>query len=251
MELGFLCMQFELKPYENEPIFRAIARVIEQRIIGGALRPGDLLPAEMGLAEHLGVNRSSVREAIRLLEQNGLVAREPGKRKLRVTIPSGVDLSKVVSAAMVLRKVTFHNLWETMYALEPTAAAAAATRRDESALVVIEANLKKTEDALGDSRSLTSLDIEFHDLIAEAAKNGALELSRQPLSQVFYPAFYNVISRLSAGPRLLFAHRMIYAAVKGRDAAKAELWMQKHIRDFKRGYDLARLDMERPIEIPT
>lgn len=244
-------MQFELKQNENEPIFRAIARAIEQRIIRGVLRPGDRLPAEMGLAEQLGVNRSSVREAIRLLEQNGLVAREPGKRKLRVTIPSSGDLSKVVSAAMVLRKVTFHNLWETMYALEPTAAAAAAARRDEGALRALEANLKKTELAMGDSESLTSLDVEFHDLIAVAAQNGALELARQPLSQVFYPVFYRVISSLSAGPRLLFAHRMVYEAVREKDAAKAALWMQKHMRDFERGYDLAKLDMGQPIEMPA
>lgn len=244
-------MHLELKQEENEPIFRTIARAIERQIVGGALRPGDRFPAEMDLAEQLGVNRSSVREAIRLLEQNGLVAREPGRRKLRVTIPSTVDLSKVVSTAMVLRKVTFDDLWEAMYALEPAAAAAAAERRDDSLLEAMEANLRRTELALDDSSSLTALDVEFHDLIAHAAKNGAIELARQPLGQIFYPAFYGVMSRLNAGPRLLFAHKTIFEAVRDRDTAKATLWMQKHIKDFKRGYHLANLDMTQPIQPPT
>lgn len=240
----------ELKPQHHEPIFRAIARDIEERIICGDLRPGDLLPAELALAEQLKVNRSSVREAIRLLERNGLVARGPGKRKLRVTIPSAVDLSKVASTAMILRKVTFQNLWETMYALEPMAAAAAAMRRDDVILEKMKTNLDKTEQALGDSEALTALDIEFHDLIAEAAKNCALELSRQPLSRIFHLAYYNVISRISVGGhRLLYAHKMIYEAVRDGDAVKATNWMQKHIRDFRRGYSIAKLDMDRPIDV--
>lgn len=243
-------LQLELDQNENEPLFRAIARAIEARIVAGVLRPGDRLPAEIGIAEELGVNRSSVREAIRLLEQNGLVAREPGRRMLRVTIPNTIDLSKVISTAMVLRKVTFDNLWEAMVALEPAAAVAAAERRDDAVIRAMEENLIRTELALDDSSSLTALDIEFHDLVAQGSKNGAIELARQPLGQVFYPAFYSVMSRLNAGPRLLFAHRMILEAIRDHDTAKANDWMRKHIEDFKRGYHLANLDIDQPVRLP-
>ena len=243
-------LQLDLNQNENEPIFRAIARAIERQIVAGVLRPGDRLPAEIDLAEGLGVNRSSVREAIRLLEQNGLVAREPGRRMLRVTIPSTIDLSKVISTAMVLRKVTFDNLWEAMAALEPAAAVAAAERRDDTVIRAMEENLKRTELALDDSSNLTALDVEFHDLVALGAKNGAIQLARQPLGQVFYPAFYSVMSRLNAGPRLLFAHRMIVDAIRDHDPVKAGEWMRKHIEDFKRGYHLANLDINQPIGPP-
>lgn len=241
-----------LNQLDNEPIFRAIARDIEERIVNGDLRPGDLLPAELAIAGQLKVNRSSVREAIRLLERNGLVAREPGKRKLRVTIPNAVDLSKVVSTAMILRKVTFQDLWEMMHALEPMAAAAAASRRDEITLKKLEDNLVRTEQALGNSEALTLLDTEFHDLITEATGNCALELSRQPLSRIFHLAYFNVISRISVGgQRLLHAHKMVYAAVRDGDPETARIWMEKHIRDFKRGYELVNLDMNQPIDVSS
>ena len=70
------------------------------------------------------------------------------------------------------------------------------------------------------------------------------------MSQIFYPAFLSVISSLNAGPRLLFAHRTIFEAIKDRDEARAFTWMQKHIKDFKRGYSLANLSMDNPIHQP-
>lgn len=235
---------------QAEPAFRLVARTIEEKILGGEIAPGDPLPSEAGLAEQLGVNRSTVREAIRVLEQNGFVRREQGRKKLFVSIPQSGDISRRLTAAMVLHQVTFEELWEAIFALEPAAAAAAAHRSDEGDFLAIERNLAATRQALQDSSSLTELDIEFHDLVAKATRNRAIQMARLPLSELFYPPFYRVMSRLNAGQRLMVAHESIYAAIRDHDEKRAREWMEKHILDFKRGYELANLDMSTPVDMP-
>lgn len=234
-----------------QPAFRAFAAEIERRILAGDIKPGDVLPSETKLANEWGVNRSTVREAIRVLEQNGFVRRETGKKKLFATAPQPSDISQRMKMAMILDQVTFEELWEAMHALEPAAAEGAARRRSEADLAAIERNLDATREALSDSQRLTELDVEFHQLIARATANRAIEAARLPIGELFYPPFLAVMSRLNAAERLLFAHVRIAEAIREGDAAKAREWMEKHVLDFRRGYELANLDMERPAMLPS
>lgn len=230
-----------------EPAYQIIADAVEKRILAGDIRPGERLPSEQSLAQQFGVNRSTVREGIRVLEQNGLVSRE-GRRRLVATVPRYQDLSTRIQRAMILQDVTFLELWETMLSLEPMAAELAALRIEDEEVGVLEDNLQKTTDAASDHEKLVALDIEFHLNIARAAKNKALLLAREPIGLLFYPTFYSVMSRLNAGPRLFRAHEEIVNGIKQHDAKHARDWMEKHIRDFRRGYELANLDMTEPVD---
>jgi len=229
------------------PAYKVVSQAIERQIMQGIIKAGDVLPSETALAEQLGVNRSTVREGIRLLEQNGLVRRQGGK-KLFASVPHYHETAAHVSRAMVLHEVTFQELWETIMALEPVAAELAAERATEEEIAALEDNLERTRCSLANSESLTALDIEFHHLIAKASHNRALLLAREPLSHLFYPAFYNVMSRLNAGERLLFAHDKILEGIRNRDATLAKSWMEKHIVDFRRGYELANLDIDAQVD---
>ena len=80
--------------------------------------------------------------------------------------------------------------------------------------------------------------------------NRALQLCRAPISQLFYPAFLKVFSRLNAGERLVFAHEKILQALRDHNATEAHGWMDKHIVDFRRGYELANLDIDEPVGLP-
>ncbi|WP_291602434.1 FadR/GntR family transcriptional regulator [Bradyrhizobium sp.] len=237
-------MALKLEPIRNEPAYRIVAREIGDRIIRGEIAVGEALPSEMALAEQLKVNRSTVREAIRVVEQNGLVRRRDGGKKLYVTAPRSADLAKGVQAAMILQEVTFRELWEVLQAVEPLAAEASARNATQEQIDKLADNFERTRYALDNRHNLTELDIEFHHLVAEASGNRALQLSLAPISQLFYPAFYKVFARLNAGDRLLFAHQKIIEAIKTKDEREARAWMERHIADFKRGYELANLDME-------
>lgn len=233
---------------QQEPAYRVVANAIEQGIMSGAIKAGDPLPSETALAEQLGVNRSTVREGIRLLEENGLVRRRDGGKRLFASIPGAQELGRRMSRAMVLHEVTFEELWEIVMVLDPCAAEHAARRARPEDLEAIEDNLRRTHEALGgDHGKIAALDIEFHSLVAEAAHNRALILSREALGRLFYPAFDAVFSRLNAGGRLLFAHQAIVSAIRLQNAKDARDWMERHVVDFRRGYELASLDISDPV----
>ncbi len=235
------------RPLEQAPAYKRLCQAIEDEIMAGRLNPGDQLPTETALAEAFQLNRSTVREGIRLLEQSGLVERIAGRR-LAVARPSTTDLGKRLGQAMVLHAVTFQELWQTIAALEPAAAAHAAEARRPADLEALEENLAASEAAADDPLRLSELDVAFHAIVAEATHNRALLLARAAVAQLFYPAFAVVVTRLdTASARLLTAHREIAKAIARQNAAEARQWMERHIADFRRGYCKAGLDPEASI----
>lgn len=232
---------------EAQPAYQLVALGIEKRIMEGVYKVGQQLPSELDLAKQLGVNRSTVREAIRVLEQNGLVFRKSARR-LVISVPREEDLASRVSQAMILHEITFLELWETMLPLEVRAAELAAGRATDEEIGRMAENLRQTAECLEHERKLVALDIEFHLLVAKASRNRALLLAREPIGLLFYPAFYQVMSRLNAKDRLLSAHQEVFNGIRNRDPKHAAQWMEKHIRDFRRGYELADLDMNQPVD---
>lgn len=229
------------------PAWRLLAEAITERILDGGMRPGDVLPTEAELCLQFGVNRSTVREGVRVLEEAGLLKRESAKR-LVVSRPSRQDIGAQLERALVLHEVTFDELTEAMAALEPEMARLAATRARADELRALEANLTETERALAAGLSLVELDIAFHGLVATLSGNRALMLAREPMSRLFYHAFEPVMKDVpEAGVRLLVAHRAIVDAIRRGSAEDAERWMQKHVRDFKRGYDRTGRDPSEPL----
>jgi DNA-binding FadR family transcriptional regulator len=233
------------------PVFRQLERALQQKIRSGELQPGARMPPETKLASENGVHRSSVREAIRALEQQGLLYREEGKRKLFVSRPNTGEMSRRLITPMVMNGITFEEIWETIRALDPVAAEAAAQRRDTHDLEALEDNVARTRLAMDDPNELVKLDIEFHELIALAAKNRVIQSLRLPISDLFYPSFQKVMTSLDASERLLTAHEKILQAIKWGDTAEAKEWMIKHLNDFRKGYELGSLDITGPALFPV
>jgi len=230
--------QFE--PLDDHPAYRQIANLIERRILDRVLRTGDALPSESDLARQFGVNRSTVREAIRELETHGLLGRGRGEKRLRVTRPEPGRVSSGVSRALVLHDVTHLELWEAMMAIEPAAAQYAAARRTPAQLQHLTRTSARFARALGDTGEAVSAVMEFFTTVAAASGNQVLAWSQAPVNLLLEPALSGIIDRLpQASERILEAQRRITAAIKAKRSEVARTWMEKHIRDFKRGYELA------------
>ncbi len=226
-----------------EPTYRVLAKRITDLVLSGGLKPGDSLPTELVLCEQFGVNRSSVREGIRLLEEAGILRRINPKR-LVVSRPTAQELGQHLERGLLLQEVTFLELWETAMVIEPQTAALAARHLEPADLEALEANLVATELAIGDPIELTQLDVEFHSLLARGVHNRVWQLAREPMVRLFYPAFEAVLSQVpESGARLLKAHRAIIGVLRTGDSEEAARWMEKHIKDFKRGFQLASLDL--------
>lgn len=228
------------EPLDDHPAYRQIANLIEQRIVERSLRTGDPLPSETDLARQFGVNRSTVREAIRELETQGLLGRGRGEKRLRVTRPEPRHISSGVSRALALHDVTFLELWEAMMAIEPAAAQYAASRRTAAQLqVLIRTSARFRRDA-ADTAAAVGAVVDFFTAVAAASGNQVLALSQAPLNLLLAPTLTQLIDRVpQARSRIREAQSRITSAIKLRRSEVARTWMEKHIRDFKRGYELA------------
>jgi GntR family transcriptional repressor for pyruvate dehydrogenase complex len=230
------------------PAYRVLADAIMGEILNGEIKVGEPLPTEARLCEMFGVNRSTVREGMRVLEEANLVRRENGK-KLVVTHPSAEETGVQFKRALVLHEITFNELWEAVYTLEPAMARLAATKPNQELLDRLARNLDDTKDALSDVQTLADLDIEYHGLIAAMSSNRALNLSREPISHLFYPSFRRAIAWSPvAGKRMLDAHRDIFAAIRKGDPQAADAAMARHIRDFRRGLELANVNLSAAVD---
>jgi len=226
-------------PLDDHPAYRQIANVIEERIVARSLRTGDPLPSEMDLARQFGVNRSTIREAIRELETHGLLGRGRGEKRLRVTRPEPKHVSSGVSRALALHDVTFLELWEAMMAIEPAAAHYAALRRSAAQLQVLLRTATRFKRAAGDTGAAVGAVVEFFTAVAAASGNQVLAMSQAPVNLLLAPALTRMIDRVpQARVRIQEAQGKITAAIKLHRADDARTWMEKHIRDFKRGHDL-------------
>ena len=230
------------------PAYQVVSNELRRYILSGSLSPGDPLPSEVDLASRFGVNRSTVREGIRQLESDGLVRRE-GRKRLIVTIPDHADLTPRTTRALVMRAVTFGELWDVSRVLEPLASKLAAENITEAELAVLKRNLEATRHTVENGESPGILDLEFHTLLSEAAHNHALLLSREPVGRLLYPAFEQIQPQLpQAASRLIKAHGEIVDALERRDAQHAETWAAKHIEDLKRGWMMAKLPLDNQID---
>ena len=227
------------QPLNDYPAYRQIANVIEQRIVGRLLRRGDPLPSETDLARQFGVNRSTIREAIRELETQGLLGRGRGEKRLRVTRPEPKHVSSGVSRALALHDVTFSELWEAMMAIEPAAAEYAAGRRSAAQLQLLVRTSARFRRDAGDTAAAVSAVVDFFTAVAAASGNQVLALSQAPLNLLLAPTLTELIDRIpQARTRIREAQSRITSAIKLRRSDVARTWMEKHIRDFKRGYEL-------------
>ena len=212
------------------------------------MRPGDPLGTEAELVKQFGVNRSTVREGIRLLEQGGLVRRD-SSRRLWIGLPHYDRLATRLSRALVLQEVTFRELYEAALAIQTATIEMAVERATPELIAQLEENVARTEATLGDPVAVSELDAEFHSLIGRAARNRVLQLAREPSESLVAPTTEIILRKVKEGaPRLLHAHRMYLDALRRRDKEAGRLWVRRHINDWRKGFERAGRDLDQPID---
>lgn len=240
-------------PVEREPAYMRVSAAIEAKILSRELKDGDPLPAETELAQQFRVHRSTVREALRQLENAGLVTRPAGAKRLLVSRPHADKLASGMRQALVLHDVSFVAVWEAMMVIEPEVAALAATRRTQAqidTLLEINRAVAALAPEAGNGQQAVARVIDFFELLGVCARNQVLVLAKYPLAQVLAPSLAQMIDRVSqARSRIVTAQRNIIAALQAKDPDEARKWMAKHVRDFKRGYEVAGISPDATVSI--
>jgi DNA-binding FadR family transcriptional regulator len=241
-------MNANFGPLPFEPGYRRVASAIAARILDRTLRDGDPLPSEVELAAQFAVNRSTIREALRELESADLVGRRRGTKRLVVSTPATAQVAGRISHALALNGVTAREVWEMLEVLEPPAAEAAARNRSPGALERIRAAVERYGAGNADASVAVAAVGEFFRAIAEATGNRVVPLTQEPLLRLLESALRIMIDCAPvARNRILIAQRRILAAIDSGEADTARSWMAKHIRDFRRGFEVAGLDLDMPV----
>jgi DNA-binding FadR family transcriptional regulator len=159
---------------------------------------------------------------------------------MMVTRPARGTVAAGVSRALALHDVSYHDVWEALTALEPPIAAAAAQRRKAKDLAHLEAIVATEVDV--------EQAAEFFRAVGEATHNGVFMLAHEPLVRMLVPSLATLIRKVpQAANRVAMAQKRIATAIRAQDAAQAEDWMAKHIRDFRRGFEIAGIGLERRV----
>jgi DNA-binding FadR family transcriptional regulator len=209
-----------------------VIELLEHRILDGSFAAGGRLPTEIELGEQLGVSRTVVRDALRVLEARGLVEikRGAGTRVRATTVDAYVN-----AAAMLLIRsaLTVGDLLDARAALESHLAVLAARNRESENLERIEAALDSFAQAVErrDPVAAARCHVSFHTELVRATRLPALDILIRPLQQMMLATSLVPSGIEPDDPRgwRVETHRALYAAVESQspeavDAAAEEHW---------------------------
>ena len=199
-------------------------------IQGGALRPGDRLPAERDLAVAIGVSRPTVRAGLGALAAMGVVQARHGSGTY---IPAGPPTlgSEPLRFQAALHGFTREELFEARRILEVGAAGLAAERATSDQVATIAEEMASLFASMEDPQGFLVHDIAFHRAVAVASGNPIVMSLVGMVSELYYARRLGTASRAS-GRNLRDAaemHRRIYQAVRRRDARAAQEAMAEHL----------------------
>jgi GntR family transcriptional regulator, transcriptional repressor for pyruvate dehydrogenase complex len=215
-------------------------------ILSRRLEPGARLPTEQEMMSAFGVSRTVVREAVAALRAEGLVetrqgvgafvSRELQRRPFRLN-PAGIDRAAIPNINEVL------NVMELRIGVEVEAAGIAAERLTPVAHARLARALKALEAAVAGGGSSVAEDFQFHQAIAEAARNPQFGRFLEFLEPFLIPrrTIHVGLTRpqdLRAYlARIQREHRRIYLAIRARDPAAARRAMRQHLLNSRRRYE--------------
>ena len=229
MRSGTAHLETEPRSYAYAEIALQIGRLIEQ----GRLRPGDRLPPERDVAAVLGVSRTSVRDAIRVLEMRGLLEPRPGEGTIVRAISAGeARASRADSPAPAAGRAA--DLLDLCRLLEPPLARSAARRASARDLDSLEAIVQRQAQRVRAGQPAADEEQAFHYRLAVAARRpmilkalgAALSMLRAQNLHSAQPPQYRV--------EAVQAHRRILSAVRHRDPEAAAEEMLRHIENTHR-----------------
>ncbi len=226
--------------------WRTVLERVESDLLEGRLAPGDRLPGERELAASLGVGRSSVREALRVLEVMGLVrtgtGSGPTSGAIIIATPRG-GMSTLLRLQVAASGFPIDDVVSTRLVLECAVIEALATDADrstEAAHAVLEA--MDAEDLT--PAEFLALDAQLHLAFAEASGNVVITAMMAGLRTAIESYIKAGVERIAdwdaEAVRLRHEHRAILDAVDAGEPARARALLHDHITGYYADADLAR-----------
>ena len=200
---------------KNMPFHLQVYQILRESILTGKFRPGERL-LEFKLAKELGVSRSPIREALRMLEQDGLV----------ITMENGIVVNP-------MEVEDIEEIYQCRIATEPYAGYLAASKIKDGEITELEHLVKQAEEAykLKESERVVDLNTEFHDQIVRISGNRRLIEIVDKIRSLSILARNTELKVYSRPRDYLDEHKEIVKALKGNDAQIVESIIRKHIEN--------------------
>ena len=219
-------------PIERRKVYELIAEQLLAQISERRLRPGDPLPTERELTQLYRAGRSSVREALRMLESKGVIESVDGGS---FTVAGYANpLNSSLQLLLNLDQATMVDVYEFRRILECEAAALAAVRHNEAHLQLMDTAIDAMATGLQSTDSdraelYIDGDLRFHLAIAEATRNGVILHTMRALRELIRLALMSIFVVPDSPERSSEQHHAIREAIAERDADRAREEMRAHL----------------------
>lgn len=211
---------------------------IKEQIISGKLLPGDRLPSERSLMELYGRSRTTVREALQLLDRAGFIRILP-RRKPLVLEYTGSGIEKPINEAIEASHITLAEIKEFRDVIEGATAAWAAERRTDEDIKVLHNCILQMRESITDYKSFLRLDVDFHNLIVNACKNRTCAVILSSISEISRSYTSSELEKRTALQRkkicqmIYELHLEIFEKIRSKDSPGAREAMLKHFIVFE------------------
>ncbi len=222
----------EIEVVHKTKVYKTVADQLQRMIRDGLIKAGDWLPPERDLAEKFDVSRGSLRDAIRNLEQLGLVEPRHGEGTV-VCNPSAESLITPLAALIVNQQNLLSDLLEFRRMIEPTLAARAAAQSSAEEVVQMAEILDRQKKKVDRGELAIEEDSKFHDAIARAARNGVVLKVLDVFMDLLRESRERSLQIAGRLQKSLAGHYRILGAIRRHDAAGAEAAMRQHLREVE------------------
>lgn len=224
-------------PVARTGIYLEVAAQIRRAIADRSLSTGAALPPERELARQFGVSRATVREALRHLQAQGVLAPRGRTSPLEAASPevAARHFRESLTRAVELREVPLEHLLELRVAIEHAAFARAAVAPVKKRLEEARAALAEMERPHATWPEFHAADVAFHVALVAASGNEALLLVMHAAKDAIGKHLDRTMrsrSFTSVRPRIVEEHRSLLAALERGDATKAGRLLRAHVGEF-------------------
>jgi GntR family transcriptional repressor for pyruvate dehydrogenase complex len=220
------------RPIERRKTYELVADQLTEEIGSRRLKPGDLLPTERELVSSYRVGRSSIREALRMLESRGLIHSNGNGTfavaSYRTPLDQSLDILVAVSEA------DYGELFEVRRILEGETAALAAARRTRDDLRRMGEAVVEMEVGLGSEKQFIDADLRFHLTVAEATRNRVLVHLMNAVRALLLRSLASSYHIAGSPERAVDMHHEILDAIATRDPDAARRVMEEHVTRVER-----------------
>ncbi|MBV9329772.1 MAG: FadR family transcriptional regulator [Chloroflexi bacterium] len=223
-----------LEPVKRSRIYEHIVEQIRALIREGRWAPGDQIPPERELAERFKVSRTSVREALRALEMQGVIdSRQGGGTFVRTADTEA--LVPPLAAAILRGRRELAEVLEVRELIEPGIARRAAERATDEHISELETLLQRQRECIAQNRSFVDEDTAFHYTLARAADNHILLRLHNVILDVLRESRQSYLHVPDRPQTSLRGHEAILGAVKAQDGEAAYQASLEHITEVRDG----------------